>query len=539
MIIANWARLQKWLVAAAAAMLLGGPLPAADVRAELPPHARMLEVFDTVALNAQNTQVGVTRKWTGPIRYRTDGMLYDKTRIATAIAAVEKLGQLAGVPVAPAAEGEPENYLLMFRNVAYLTVPGFGKASCVAYLRSPEQQGFAITHVRLEINLADDPDISRCIYHEGVHGLGLLGHPERVDSVLNYATRNRVEPSELDLLLIRVLYDPRMKPGMGRLPALLTAHQILAEMRPTGADLPAAYLDGIVAALTKAADQGSRLAQRQLDEAYRHGLHVAVDAAVAERWHTLWSQPVPPPSAGAIPLDDPRQLPFVFGGSVYEGYKTFLSRTTRPRAFAVSSSGSWGWYAGRSNAAERALATCQQNNLAPCMLYAVDDAVVWKPSAVGPYGDEDADWGVIGTDRPQAADKLHAPTPRQHPNAPRVTTDQLIQMLQSNRKPVLLDAAGGTHWSLPGAYRLFVMEGLDLAEQQKASLRQTVEELRGHDASRPLVVFCTSAYCWISYNMILRLQELGGENIHWYRGGIAAWRAAGQNVAWPTTVEPF
>jgi dienelactone hydrolase len=60
-----------------------------------------------------------------------------------------------------------------------------------------------------------------------------------------------------------------------------------------------------------------------------------------------------------------------------EAYRTFLTKSL-PRAFAVSSSGSWSWAEDGDDPAERALAYCQNASKQPCKLYAVDDYVVWK-----------------------------------------------------------------------------------------------------------------------------------------------------------------
>ena len=43
----------------------------------------------------------------------------------------------------------------------------------------------------------------------------------------------------------------------------------------------------------------------------------------------------------------------------------------------------------------------------------------------------------------------------------------------------------------------------------------------------PLVLYCLSNHCWMSYNAALRAIQLGYTNVLWYRGGIEAWQAAG------------
>lgn len=511
---------------------LSGP-----VVAELPSHEKILETFDRTALNAQVGKAGVIRKWVDPIRYRIEGLTYDQGRIALSVAALKKTAALAGVPVREAEQGERENFILMFRNVAYFDVGGF-KASCVAYWRASPARGEVLYQVRLDINLAADPDISRCIYHEALHGLGLFGHPDRVDSVLSYGARNITEPSELDALLIRLLYDPDMRPGMGRLPALLTAHRILLSLAPDAAGLPVAYIDEVVKQLRTAAEQGNVAAQRQLAEAYRQGHHVAPDEEAAARWEAL-SQPVRFPP-GKAPHDDARLMPFNFGGMVYEGYSKYLSRTDRPRFFAIAPSGSWGWSSGYRNAEERALATCQQYTRTKCVIYSAGEEVVWKPAETGPYADEDSDWGVIPEAKLRSRSKSHGPTPRHHATVRTMQTDELRNLLSApDKKPLLLDVLYGDHWSLPGARQLEGLDLIDLTDVQKERVRHAVQALRRGDDARPIVTFCSSAYCWLSYNAALILDEIGVKNVHWFRGGIAAWRAAGLPLDWPNRIEPF
>ena len=47
----------------------------------------------------------------------------------------------------------------------------------------------------------------------------------------------------------------------------------------------------------------------------------------------------------------------------------------------------------------------------------------------------------------------------------------------------------------------------------------------------PVVVYCQSTHCWMSYNAALRAINMGYSNVLWYRGGIEAWQAAGLPVA--------
>ncbi len=44
---------------------------------------------------------------------------------------------------------------------------------------------------------------------------------------------------------------------------------------------------------------------------------------------------------------------------------------------------------------------------------------------------------------------------------------------------------------------------------------------------RPMVFYCQSTQCWMSYNAALRAINLGYTQVLWYRGGVEAWQQAG------------
>lgn len=59
------------------------------------------------------------------------------------------------------------------------------------------------------------------------------------------------------------------------------------------------------------------------------------------------------------------------------GYRDFLSKDSRPRAFAINQDGKWGWSSGHWDSTDRALSFCNKNAKSACRLYAVDEDVVW------------------------------------------------------------------------------------------------------------------------------------------------------------------
>lgn len=141
---------------------------------------------------------------------------------------------------------------------------------------------------------------------------------------------------------------------------------------------------------------------------------------------------------------------------------------------------------------------------------------------------------------PSAALRLSehsAPTPLGIPGARVIDTPELRERLAGERPPLLFDTAGGAgHDSLPGAIWLpgaGLGSGFDDAVQRR--LEQTLALLTREDRARPLVFFCVSRSCWLSYNAALRAARLGYREVYWYRGGLQAWRAAGGELAPPKT----
>jgi thiol-disulfide isomerase/thioredoxin len=99
-----------------------------------------------------------------------------------------------------------------------------------------------------------------------------------------------------------------------------------------------------------------------------------------------------PATAIAAALDDVAAVPHLDSAG-REGYRDFLD-FDRHRAFAIAPGGAWYWKGGVSSAesAEReALQACRENSDQACVLYAVDDRVVFDSKAWsrlwGPYLD--------------------------------------------------------------------------------------------------------------------------------------------------------
>ena len=153
------------------------------------------------------------------------------------------------------------------------------------------------------------------------------------------------------------------------------------------------------------------------------------------------------------------------------------------------------------------------------------------PPAAKPYGGEDRDWDVASTDALRTG-SYHAPTPVTLSGAKPVTTHALAGSLKDSAKPVLVNVLTGK-WvaAVPGSVWLSgAGQGGSFDDPAQARLAKRLEELTGGDKARPIVFYCLSAECWLSYNAALRARRLGYANAGWYRGGMESWKAAGLPV---------
>ena len=110
-----------------------------------------------------------------------------------------------------------------------------------------------------------------------------------------------------------------------------------------------------------------------------------------------------------------------------------------------------------------------------------------------------------------------------------ITTQGLQELFNGKQTPfLLLDILGGPQ-VIPGAQSAVPAAqpgSFDDATQQQFG--QYLQQATRGNKEHPLVLYCQSRECWMSYNAALRAINLGYRNVLWYRGGIEAWQAAGQ-----------
>lgn len=97
-----------------------------------------------------------------------------------------------------------------------------------------------------------------------------------------------------------------------------------------------------------------------------------------------------PPNCNAAALNDIKAVPHLDSAG-QEGYRDFLA-FDKHRAFAIAPGGAWYWKGGEisaESASRNTLQACQNDNGMACVLYAVDDRVVFDEISwsrlLGPY----------------------------------------------------------------------------------------------------------------------------------------------------------
>ena len=126
---------------------------------------------------------------------------------------------------------------------------------------------------------------------------------------------------------------------------------------------------------------------------------------------------------------------------------------------------------------------------------------------------------------------MHGPTPPAIPGGRLVTTPELVRLLQDPRSGVLVfDVLGGPQ-VLPNAIPVVpASQGGDFQDQVQRDFGNYLQQVTQGRKDRPMVFYCQSTQCWMSYNAALRAINLGYTNVLWYRGGIEAWQQAGGPV---------
>lgn len=126
------------------------------------------------------------------------------------------------------------------------------------------------------------------------------------------------------------------------------------------------------------------------------------------------------------------------------------------------------------------------------------------------------------------AGAMHGPTPASIPGGQLITTKGLVELTQGGQGSVLLlDVLGGQEMIRGAVYAVPAAQSGSFDDQTQQQFGQFLKQATGGNAAHPIVAYCLSPECWMSYNAALRAIHLGYTNVLWYRGGIEAWKRAG------------
>jgi hypothetical protein len=232
------------------------PLDAPYDNAELARHFEMVALRSEVDLNRpgddDNVREGRLRRWTGPIRWTLIGEGATWTDFAEVVDVFDRIAEATGLDIAEATLDETTNYVIL------LTTPEErgAVAAMLNRLSSPIAQVFDMWRRSPVILCAGvfgepmpgSPDISiafiflgdelsgrlrrACIHEELAQAMGLPNdHPDVRPSIFN-DDQEFALMTEHDTWLLRLLYDPRLKPGMDAAAVRPLLPDILADLRP-------------------------------------------------------------------------------------------------------------------------------------------------------------------------------------------------------------------------------------------------------------------------------------------------------------------
>ncbi|MEY8838101.1 rhodanese-like domain-containing protein, partial [Cribrihabitans sp. XS_ASV171] len=140
---------------------------------------------------------------------------------------------------------------------------------------------------------------------------------------------------------------------------------------------------------------------------------------------------------------------------------------------------------------------------------------------------ERQDFGVPPTQELHSG-QMHGRTPASIPGGQVLTTKGLVELVQSQQTPYLLFDVLGSGETLPGAIpAVQAAQAGSFQDQTQQMFGQFLQQATRGNQEVPLIFYCASIECWMSYNAALRAINLGYRNVLWYRGGLAAWKQAG------------
>jgi Protein of unknown function (DUF2927) len=229
-------------------------LAAIGARADDLSDDKIIHDFDVVAFRNEMYRLPDPRvhKWIGPVRVfvREDTPL-DRSAARILDGHLKRLADLTGVDIDTVAQDSDANFIIVFTTrdrYVETALEALGRAppehhdavarrlpttNCVGLYQLDEKSGRMLkATVVIPLDHARAVGrVRRCIVEETTQSMGLPNDDNEVyPSIFNDSSRLD-DLTEHDILLLRLLYDPRMKAGMKREEALAVAREILPELR--------------------------------------------------------------------------------------------------------------------------------------------------------------------------------------------------------------------------------------------------------------------------------------------------------------------
>ena len=125
---------------------------------------------------------------------------------------------------------------------------------------------------------------------------------------------------------------------------------------------------------------------------------------------------------------------------------------------------------------------------------------------------------------------MHGPTPASIPGGQIITTQGLVELRGKQARTLVFDVLGAAE-TLPGALAAVpAHQPGTFDDSTQREFGQFLQQVTQGQKDTPLVFYCQSTQCWMCYNASLRAIRLGYTKVLWYRGGLEAWKRAGQAV---------
>lgn len=209
----------------------------ADPEAEWKTPDRLVDAFVELALKSEySSRDAPVRKWTSPIRYHVVHRVGDSTLHERLVAThLWHMAQITDLDVAPAATPGEANFLIVMTSddrldADILAFAGtdkggrrerfFRDSMCLASLRADRSGTILRATALIPVDRARSRgELVACVVEELTHMFGMSNDTGRpLPSIFNHGTV-RSYLTGLDFLVLKMLYDPRVRPGM-KAPAL-------------------------------------------------------------------------------------------------------------------------------------------------------------------------------------------------------------------------------------------------------------------------------------------------------------------------------